>query len=70
MVQQRGADDYQVIANIPTKYGAKTGRFFPEVNRFYLGVPSLASGSKGYSAQWPTQRLDQDAQVLVYEVVP
>jgi DNA-binding beta-propeller fold protein YncE len=70
VVQQRGADDYQVIANIPTKRGAKTGRFFPEVNRFYLGVPSLASGSKGYAAQWPTQRLDQDAQVLVYEVVP
>ena len=70
VVQQRGADDYQVIANIPTKNGAKTGRFFPEVNRFYLGVPSLASGSKGYSAQWPTQRLNQDAQVLVYEVVP
>ena len=70
VVQQQGADDYQVIANIPTKNGAKTGRFFPEVNRFYLGVPSLASGSKGYSAQWPTQRLNQDAQVLVYEVVP
>ena len=68
VVQQRGADDYQVIAKIPTYPGAKTGRFYPEVNRFYLEVPSVPSGYKKYSNEPPTK--DLEAKILVYEVVP
>src|SRR6202035_4026590 len=40
VVEQRGADDYQVVATIPTKPGAKTARFVPELNKYYVGVPA------------------------------
>ena len=40
MVEQNGADDYHVIATIPTKPGAKTARFVPELNKYYVGVPA------------------------------
>jgi DNA-binding beta-propeller fold protein YncE len=55
VIQQRGANNYQVIAKIHTKPGAKTGRLIPELKRYYLGVP---------------KRGDQEAQVLVYDVLP
>lgn len=55
VVEQRGADDYQVAAKISTKPGGKTGRFVAELSRYYLGVPDK----------------DNDrAQVLVFEVAP
>jgi DNA-binding beta-propeller fold protein YncE len=55
VVEQRGADDYQVVATIPTKPGAKTARFVPELNRYYVGVPAKDG---------------QPAQILVYDVAP
>jgi len=55
VVEQRGANDYQVIGNIPTKSGAKNGILVPALGRYYVAVPK-----KG----------EQEAQVLVYEVVP
>jgi DNA-binding beta-propeller fold protein YncE len=55
VVDQRDANTYQVIAKIPTKPGAKTGRLIPELNRYYLGVPA---------------RGGQEAQVWVYNVIP
>jgi DNA-binding beta-propeller fold protein YncE len=55
VVEQRGADNYQVIATIPTKPGAKTARFVPELNRYYVGVPAKDG---------------QPAQILVYDVAP
>jgi DNA-binding beta-propeller fold protein YncE len=55
VVEQRGADDYQVIANIPTKPGAKTARFVPELNKYYVGVPAKDK---------------QEAEILVFDVVP
>ncbi len=55
VVEQRGADNYQVVATIPTKPGAKTARFVPELNRYYVGVPAKGS---------------QPAQILVYDVAP
>ena len=55
VVQQRDADNYQVIATIPTKPGAKTGKLIPELNKFYVGVPGKEK---------------QDAQILVFEVAP
>jgi DNA-binding beta-propeller fold protein YncE len=53
VVQQNGADDYKVIATVPTKAGAKTGRFVPELNKLFIAVPG-----KGTTT----------AQILVYDV--
>jgi DNA-binding beta-propeller fold protein YncE len=55
VIEQHSADDYQVVATIPTKPGAKTARFVPELNQYFVGVP---------------KRDKQEAQVLVYEVAP
>jgi DNA-binding beta-propeller fold protein YncE len=59
VIEQRGADSYQVIGTIPTKPGAKTARLVPELNRYYVGVP-----------QPGPHNLDQGAEILVFEVVP
>jgi DNA-binding beta-propeller fold protein YncE len=55
VVEQRGADDYRVVATIPTKPGAKTARYVPELNKYYVGVPA---------------KDNQPAQILVYDVAP
>jgi DNA-binding beta-propeller fold protein YncE len=55
VVEQRGADDYQVVATVPTKPGAKTARFVPELNKYYVGVPAKDA---------------QPAQILVFDVAP
>ena len=55
VVGQQGADDYKVIATIPTKRGAKTARLVPELNKYYVGVPAKDK---------------QEAQILVFEVAP
>jgi DNA-binding beta-propeller fold protein YncE len=55
VVAQKGADQYEVIATIPTKLGAKTARFAPELNKYYVGVPAKGA---------------QSAQILVYDVAP
>ncbi len=55
VVEQLGADDYKVIATIPTKPGAKTAKLVSELNKFYVGVPA---------------REGQPAQILVYDVEP
>jgi hypothetical protein len=55
VVQQDGADKYQVIATIATKPGAKTARYIPELNRYYLGVP---------------KKDNQPAAIMVYDVAP
>ena len=55
VVAQRGADEYKVVATIPTKPGAKTARLVPELNKYFVGVPAKDS---------------QPAQILVYDVAP
>jgi DNA-binding beta-propeller fold protein YncE len=55
VVEQRGADNYQLVATIPTKPGAKTARFVPELNKYYVGVPAKDG---------------QPSQILVYDVAP
>jgi DNA-binding beta-propeller fold protein YncE len=55
VVEQRGADNYQVVATIPTKPGAKTARLVPELNKYYVGVPAKDK---------------QPAQILVFDVAP
>jgi len=55
VVEQRGADDYRLVATIPTKPGAKTARLVPELNKYYVGVPAKDG---------------QPAQILVYDVAP
>jgi hypothetical protein len=55
VIEQQGADNYRVIATIPTKPGAKTARLVPELNKYYVGVPA---------------REKQEAQILVFDVAP
>ena len=55
VVEQRDPDNYQVVATIPTKPGAKTARLVPELNRYYVGVPGTAKDAP---------------QILVFEVTP
>lgn len=55
VIEQRGADDYQVVATIPTKPGAKTARYVPELNKYFVGVPAKAG---------------QPAQIMVFDVAP
>jgi DNA-binding beta-propeller fold protein YncE len=55
VVEQRGADDYKLIATVATKPGAKTARFVPELNKYYVGVPAKDG---------------QAPQILVYDVAP
>ena len=55
VVEQRDADNYRVIATIPTKAGAKTARLVPELNRYYVGVPGTAK---------------QPPEILAFEVMP
>jgi DNA-binding beta-propeller fold protein YncE len=55
VVQQTGADNYKVVATIPTKPGAKTARLVPELNKYFVGVPAKDK---------------QQAQILVYDIAP
>jgi DNA-binding beta-propeller fold protein YncE len=55
VVEQQGADDYRVVATVPTKPGAKTARLVPELNKYYVGVPA---------------KDNQPAQILVFDVAP
>jgi len=55
VVEQHGADDYKIVATIPTKPGAKTARLVPELNKYYVGVPAKDA---------------QPAQILVFDVAP
>jgi DNA-binding beta-propeller fold protein YncE len=57
VVQQSDADTYKIVATIPTKPGAKTGKLSPELNKFYVGVPTR-------------EKEKQEAQILIYEVLP
>jgi DNA-binding beta-propeller fold protein YncE len=53
--EQKDADHYDLLGQIPTAFGARTGLFVPELNRFYVAVP---------------QRGGEEAAVQVYEVLP
>ena len=53
VIGQRDADTYEVIANVPTKPGTKTGRLVPELHRLYVGVPTKEK---------------QVAQILIFEL--
>ncbi len=55
VIQQKDADNYEVIATIPTKPGAKTGKLSPELNKFFVGVPT---------------KPNQEAQILIFDVTP
>jgi len=56
VIEQQGADNYRVIATVPTRPGAKTARLVPELNKYYVGVPTTKDG--------------QPAQILVFDVAP
>ena len=55
VIQQKGADQYEEIARVPSAKGAKTAILVPELNRLYVAVAGKDSVK---------------ASVLRYEVVP
>jgi DNA-binding beta-propeller fold protein YncE len=55
VVSQNGVDNYEVIATVPTKPGAKTARLVPELNKYFVGVPAKDA---------------QPAEILVFDVLP
>jgi len=40
VIQQTDPDHYNLIANIPSGIGVRTGYFFAKRDRFYVGVPA------------------------------
>jgi len=55
VVQQKDADHYEVLANIPTKPGARNARLVPELNKYYLSTSTKSP---------------QQAEIMVFDVVP
>jgi hypothetical protein len=53
--QQKEADHYKLIGKIPTRSGAGTSFWSPELNRFYLGAPAHDN---------------EEAAILVFEPLP
>jgi DNA-binding beta-propeller fold protein YncE len=53
--QRKDADHYEAIGKIPTKSGAGTSFWSPELNRFYVGAPASDK---------------EEAAILVYEPQP
>jgi len=52
--QQRDADHYELLGKIPTRPGAGTSFWSPELNRFYVATPAHEG---------------EDAAILVFEPV-
>jgi hypothetical protein len=53
--QQKDADHYELIAKLPTRQGAGTSLWVPELNRYYVGAPSHDA---------------EEADILVFEAQP
>ncbi len=53
--QQKDADHYELIDKLPTRQGAGTSLWVPELNRLYVGAPAQG---------------DQSADILVFEAQP
>ena len=43
VIQENDPDHYEVIENVPTTIGARTGYFHVPRDRFYLGIPAKGS---------------------------
>jgi DNA-binding beta-propeller fold protein YncE len=56
VIQQKDADHYDVLANIPTVPGARNARLVPELNKYYVSAATTKAG--------------QEAKILVFDVVP
>jgi len=53
--QQKDADHYELIDKLPTRQGAGTSLWVPELNRFYVGAPAHDA---------------EEAAILVFEAQP
>jgi hypothetical protein len=53
--QQKGPDSYEIAGKIPTRPGAGTSFWSPELNRYYVAAP--ANGA-------------EQAAILVFEPIP
>jgi hypothetical protein len=47
VLQQKGPDDYQALATIPTAPGARTSLFVPEIKRLFVARPHRGKQESG-----------------------
>jgi len=40
VIQQKDPDHYELVANVPTTVGVRTGYFYSKRDRLYVGVPA------------------------------
>jgi DNA-binding beta-propeller fold protein YncE len=65
--EQRDADHYVHIAEVPTGYRAKTSTFVPELNRLYIGV---ASKGKRVAGKLAFPEPGSKVEVRIYQAQP
>ncbi len=65
--EQRDADHYVHIAEVPTGYRARTSIFVPELNRLYLGV---ASRGKREAGKLAVPEPGSKVEVRIYQAQP
>jgi len=64
VIEQRDADHYEVRAEVPTGYRAKTSILVPEVNRFFVALSGKDMSGK------PLLKPGVQMAIKVYEVLP
>jgi DNA-binding beta-propeller fold protein YncE len=64
VIEQRDADHYDVRAEVPTGYRAKTSIFVPELNRLYVALSGKDMSGK------PLLKPGVQMAIKVYEVLP
>ena len=64
VIEQRDADHYEVRAEVPTGYRAKTSILVPELNRFYVALSGKDMSGK------PLLKPGVQMAIKIYEVLP
>lgn len=65
--EQRDADHYMLVAEVPTSYRAKTSIFVPELNRLYIAV---ASRGKRVAGKLAIPEPGSKVEVRIYQAKP
>jgi hypothetical protein len=65
--EQRDADHYVHVAEVPTSYRAKTSIFVPELNRLYIAV---ASRGKRVAGKLAIPEPGSKVEVRIYQAQP
>ena len=74
VIQQLDADHYKVLTEVPTGYRAKTGNYFPELNRMYIALSGkdmiCSKDGSGICKVTGPQRPGAKLGFLVFQVQP